>query len=143
MANNVTVTPGVGNSIATDDIGGVHYQVVKLAHGQEDAASMVSAVSGLPVAQAPAQSVFTSSVAATTSSTPLAGDSGGLRRGLTFYNDSPNYLYLRCNAAASTTLFQVRLEPYQYYELPQPIWGGLIYGIWSGSTGAVRVTEFL
>jgi hypothetical protein len=38
MANNVAVTPGSGATVATDDVGGVHYQVVKLATGTEDSA---------------------------------------------------------------------------------------------------------
>lgn len=36
MANNVAITAGAGTSVATDDVGGVHYQVVKLATGIED-----------------------------------------------------------------------------------------------------------
>ncbi len=49
MANNVAVTAGSGTSIATDDVGGVHYQVVKLALGDEDASTRVSSSNGLPV----------------------------------------------------------------------------------------------
>lgn len=33
MADNVPITPGAGAPIATDDIGGSHYQRVKLIHG--------------------------------------------------------------------------------------------------------------
>lgn len=36
MADNVPVTPGVGANIATDDVGGVHYQEVKIALGLAD-----------------------------------------------------------------------------------------------------------
>ena len=49
MADNVAVTAGAGTSIATDDVGGVHYQVVKLASGAADAATMVSDAAPLPV----------------------------------------------------------------------------------------------
>lgn len=38
MANNTTVTPGTGLTVATDDVGGTHYQVIKLAAGTEDSA---------------------------------------------------------------------------------------------------------
>lgn len=35
MADNTTTTPGVGVTIATDDIGNVHYQRVKIVHGAD------------------------------------------------------------------------------------------------------------
>ena len=38
MANNTTITPGSGITVATDDVSAVHYQVVKLAVGTEDSA---------------------------------------------------------------------------------------------------------
>jgi hypothetical protein len=49
MTNNVAVTAGAGTSIATDDVSNVHYQVVKLALGDEDVATRVSATDPLPV----------------------------------------------------------------------------------------------
>lgn len=46
MANN---TPQNGTAtVATDDIGGVHYQIVKTAFGDEDTATSVSAANPLP-----------------------------------------------------------------------------------------------
>ena len=38
MADNVAITAGSGTSIATDDIGGVQYQRVKVAIGADGAA---------------------------------------------------------------------------------------------------------
>jgi hypothetical protein len=35
MADNVPITPGAGAPIATDDVGGAHYQRMKLAHGTD------------------------------------------------------------------------------------------------------------
>jgi hypothetical protein len=49
MADNVPVTPGVGADIATDDVGGVHYQVIKLAIGSDGSAALVDAAHPLPV----------------------------------------------------------------------------------------------
>lgn len=54
MADNLTfqttvATVASGTVIATDDVGGVHYQLVKLAHGAADSATLVSTASGLPV----------------------------------------------------------------------------------------------
>ena len=36
MANNATITPGVGLSVATDEIAGNHYQLFKIVDGTED-----------------------------------------------------------------------------------------------------------
>jgi len=52
MADNVAVTPGLGATIATDDIGGVQYQIVKLTQGVLDSQTLVSVSNGLPVAGA-------------------------------------------------------------------------------------------
>lgn len=50
MADNITVDTITGSPVvATDDISSVHYQVVKLAHGAADSATLVSTASGLPV----------------------------------------------------------------------------------------------
>jgi hypothetical protein len=50
MADNVTITAGSGTSIATDDIGGAHYQRVKPAFGVDGSAVDVSASNPLPIA---------------------------------------------------------------------------------------------
>jgi hypothetical protein len=39
MADNIAITAGVGTTVATDDIGGVHYQRVKLGIGADGAAA--------------------------------------------------------------------------------------------------------
>ena len=49
MANNLSITPGSGALAATDDVGGVHYQVVKLALGDEDVSTRVTAANPLPI----------------------------------------------------------------------------------------------
>ena len=50
MADNIVLNPGSGgSSLATDDVGGIHYQLVKLAHGALDSATVVSTASPLPV----------------------------------------------------------------------------------------------
>lgn len=49
MADNVSVTAGTGTPIATDDVGGVQYQRVKVTFGVDGAAADVSASDPLPV----------------------------------------------------------------------------------------------
>lgn len=49
MADNVDITPGAGATVATDDVDGVQYQRVKLAHGVDGEAADVASDAGLPV----------------------------------------------------------------------------------------------
>lgn len=52
MADNYVANSGSGgNTFASDDVGGVHYPIGKLAYGALDSATLVSTSSGLPVAQ--------------------------------------------------------------------------------------------
>lgn len=63
MADNVAITAGAGTSIATEDVGGVHHQKVKIEFGGDAAATMVSSGDPLPVT-APAAARTTHSIAA-------------------------------------------------------------------------------
>lgn len=49
MADNVAVTPGAGDTIAADDVGGVKYQRIKLAQGADGSATDVSSAAPLQV----------------------------------------------------------------------------------------------
>jgi hypothetical protein len=49
MADNVPITAGSGTNIATDDIGGTHFQRVKVAHGADGTATDTSESAPLPV----------------------------------------------------------------------------------------------
>lgn len=49
MADNILVSQGVGTTIATDDIGGVQYQRVKLSQGSDGSATDVSSAAPLQV----------------------------------------------------------------------------------------------
>ncbi len=52
MADNVAITAGAGTTIATDDVAGVQYQVVKLAIGGDGVAAFASNAAPLPVSDA-------------------------------------------------------------------------------------------
>lgn len=49
MADNVDITPGAGATIATDDVGGRHVQLLKPMFGADGTATMVASDSGLPM----------------------------------------------------------------------------------------------
>lgn len=81
MADTVTLNPGSGgNVIATDDISGVHYQLIKLGYGALDSFTIVTASAGLPVAQQGTWTVQPGNTANTTPwlTTPTPATSGGL-----------------------------------------------------------------
>lgn len=48
MADNVPITPGSGTQIAADEVGGVFYQRVKIATGEDGTANDVSSSNPLP-----------------------------------------------------------------------------------------------
>lgn len=53
MADNIILNAGTGGAtLATDDVAGVHYQIVKLAVGAADSASLVSNAAPIPVSDA-------------------------------------------------------------------------------------------
>lgn len=49
MADNVTITPGAGATVAADEIGGILWQRVKVTFGSDGSATDVDAANGLPV----------------------------------------------------------------------------------------------
>lgn len=105
------------------------------------AVTIASDQSSIPVSQSVAAAAAVTSVDDTASSTTLLA-SNAARRGAMFYNDSPSILYLKLGVTASTSSFTVKMMPEAYYELPQPIYTGVIDGIWSAdASGAVRITE--
>jgi hypothetical protein len=102
MADNVAITAGSGTSIATDDVGGVHLQRVKLDVGADGASDPV--VGSLPTrhtTSAAATATWTSATADETSLTldvssyasvglVLAGDGGTCTQGLVLFEVSVN-----------------------------------------------------
>lgn len=77
---------------------------------------------------------------AATSATLLAANAN--RIGATFFNTDANNLYLKFGATASTTSFTVKIATGGYYELPSPIYRGIIDGIWDvDGSGLVAITE--
>lgn len=63
------------------------------------------------------------------------------RLGVLIVNDSTATLYLKFGATATTSSFSVKMEPGSYWEMPEPLYVGIIDGIWSSADGAARVTE--
>lgn len=70
MADNTTLNAGTGGDvIASDDVSGVKYQVVKLAVGADGAASLVANANPIPISDAGGSLTVDGTVAATQSGT--------------------------------------------------------------------------
>lgn len=66
----------------------------------------------------------------------------GAARARTVYNDSTAVLYLKFGGTASATSYTVQLSAGAFYEFPQPVYGGIVDGIWAAANGAARTTEW-
>lgn len=87
-----------------------------------------------------ATSVALSNVASSaTNVTVLATNAS--RKGAMVYNDSTAILYLKLGATASATSHTIQMAAASYYELPQPVYTGVIDGLWASANGSARVTE--
>lgn len=131
--------------------------LIKAKTDNLDVALSTRAVTGLTDTQLRAAAVPVSIAAtvttketrsATGTQTSVAGSavsvtllaSNASRLGASFYNDSSAILYLRCQAAASTANFTVKLFAEDFYELPFG-YTGIVDGIWALAVGNCRVTE--
>ena len=65
------------------------------------------------------------------------------RLGATVFNDSASrFLYLKLGAGVAVGSYTVRLGPRSYFEVPFPVYTGVIEGVWSaGAPGFATVTE--
>lgn len=151
MADNVTfqigtpASPPALTSVATDDVGGVQYQRVKLDSGGDGVASPVSAANPLPVLEQPPSTAIITSVAQNDVSVQLLGSNAN-RRGIVIVNEQPQSedgksLYVGFAASTSLTAYTFRLAPGETLDRSRG-YTGVISGIWEGAgAGAARITE--
>jgi len=81
-----------------------------------------------------------SNVAASATSVTLLA-SNASRKAAFFFNDSTSNLYLKFGATASSTSFTSIVYPNEFFQIPTPLYTGVVDGIWVTATGTVRVTE--
>ena len=65
------------------------------------------------------------------------------RRGLLVFNESTAVLYVKYGATASVTSYTVRIGAGGYWEMPNPVYTGIVDGIWASANGAAMVTELV
>jgi hypothetical protein len=63
------------------------------------------------------------------------------RKGVFIVNDGNKILYVKFGATASATSYTVQMPANSYWEMPWPIYTGIIDGIWSAANGSARITE--
>lgn len=80
-------------------------------------------------------------VASSATSVTLIAAAGGVK-GRAVFNESTQVLYLKYGATASATSYTVQLAAGAYYEFPQPVYGGVVDGIWASANGNARVTSW-
>ena len=60
---------------------------------------------------------------------------------LTIDNDSTVALFVKFGATSSATSYTVKMEAGDYFEMPHPVYTGVVDGIWASAAGDARVTE--
>lgn len=119
----------------TDNAGGPLMQLV-----EQDASGDPVHARGVQIV--PVSTPAVSSVAASASAVDPLVAANALRRGLLIHNDSASAtLYIKFGATPTTSSYSVKLGPDQQWEMGQPIYTGLITGIWSAAVGNARITE--
>lgn len=139
--DKVILNPGSGGeSIATDEILGVNYEIVKVAFGSIGVATLVTPTDPLPVTHPKPSSSANTNVADNAANVTLLA-ANAARLGATIYNDSSATLYLKLGATATSSSFTVKMYADDYYEVPFG-YTGRIDGIWaSAAGGAARISE--
>lgn len=94
----------------------------------------------MPVSGASDNATVTRVTSSATSVALKAGGNG--RRSLAVFNESTSILYVKHGgASASATDYTVQVAAGGYYEVPQPVFRGAVWGIWSAANGFAQVTE--
>lgn len=94
-----------------------------------------------PTSSSAATTATLTNVNDTASSTTLKAAAAG-RKGLIIHNDSTSALFVKYGATASASSYTVKIAADGYWEMPQPIYTGVVDGIWaSDASGAARITE--
>lgn len=145
MADNIVLnsTNAAGATLATDQVGLVHYQRTKVTFGTDGTATDVSVSDPLPVtitgASNPATATLTNVASSASNVSLLASNTS--RKGLVIVNDSTQRVYINFGATASSTAYTYYLEASDTLEILTNCYTGAINGIWASANGFARITE--
>lgn len=103
-------------------------------------ATLAAVLAELLLAQRVATATLSNVAANAASVTLLAANVN--RRGVVIVNDSATAtLFIKYGAAASAASFTFYLGAGQTWEMPLPLYTGILDGIWTAAIGAARITE--
>ncbi len=101
----------------------------------------VASDQSLPTTSVPLTSASVTRVSASATVVDLKA-SNTARRGLYVFNELLSaVLYIKLGSAATLTDYTLSVPPGGYYELPLPVYTGVVTGIWASAAGAAQVTE--
>lgn len=89
---------------------------------------------------APATAGTLSNVASSATSVQLLAANPD-RKGVAIFNDSTQVLKIKYGTAASATSFTYEIPAAGTWNMPFPIYTGIIHGIWAAANGNARITE--
>lgn len=118
MPDNVPITAGIGTNVATDDVGGAHYQRVKLDIGGDGAASPVTATAPMPVQPIAATYTDRSGTITTGGTAQQLAASNAARRGFWIQNNSSGDLWINTLATAVQLQPSLKIVSGALYEVP-------------------------
>ena len=157
MSDNTTLNVGtLGDTIASDDIGGIKFQRIKLIFGPDNVnRGDVEEANPLPVkiATTSASAVFATTQTALANVSSVTSIAGGVtaltlfattttRQGACIWNESASRLYVKLGQGVTTTLFSFKVAPYGYWEMPPKGYGGAITGLWEVATGSAMLSSW-
>ena len=157
MSDNTTLNVGtLGDTIASDDIGGIKFQRMKLIFGPDNVnRGDVEEANPLPVKiattsdsavhattqYAMANVASVQSIAASVAVVTLFATTS-TRQGVCIWNESASRLYGKIGQGATTVLFSFKVAPYGYWEMPSNGFGGAITGLWEVATGSAKCSQW-
>jgi hypothetical protein len=86
-------------------------------------------------------STSATSVSVTDSNTTILATNTS-RKMASIYNEGAETAYVKLGASATTSSYTIPIVSSGYYELPKPIYTGVIDAITASGTATLRITEF-
>lgn len=91
-------------------------------------------------AEEPADVATITSIATSTSS--VVALPAGQYTNVTFYNGATNTVYLAFAPTATTSNYTVEVTAGSTYQMPKPVYSGVVSAIWSTGSGNLQVTAY-
>jgi hypothetical protein len=88
----------------------------------------------------PTSSTHANVAASATEVTIFTANSNAVE-GRSVFNDSTAILYVKKGTGVTTTSCWTQVPAGALLEFPQPVYRGVVTGLWSSATGAARTTE--